>query len=361
MKLTTNIKLNPISEQIVFLQDTTKFYIETVNNLLAGFNNGNTMRITSKDVKVNLPSCLKNSCINDAKSVYHKYLKDLKKDSEKKLPVLKKEVSIWNNQNYKINFEGKYITFPVFFDGKTTRIKVDAYLINKEILKTNKLGTMRILTKNNKWYAQISYEMKELYNEDAINIMGVDLGLKVPAVCVTGSGTTKFFGNGRKNKYLRRIAYVKKQQLGKAKKLKAIKNIKDKEKRVMTDIDHKISRNIINLAIKDKVEIIRLEKLTNIRKTTRTSRKNEKHLHTWSFYRLSKFIEYKANLLGIKVEYVDPSNTSKMCPFCGTLNKTTTRTYKCNCGYRGHRDRVGALNILNTYNVPLLCGNSITA
>lgn len=34
--------------------------------------------------------------------------------------------------------------------------------------------------------------------------MGVDLGLKVPAVAVTEGGQTKFFGNGRMNKFKKR-------------------------------------------------------------------------------------------------------------------------------------------------------------
>ncbi|MGX7166764.1 IS200/IS605 family accessory protein TnpB-related protein, partial [Enterococcus villorum] len=43
--------------------------------------------------------------------------------------------------------------------------------------------------------------------------------------------------------------------------------------------------------------------MANIRKQTRKSRKNNHSLSNWSFYRLASFIEYKANLVGIKVEY----------------------------------------------------------
>jgi transposase len=52
--------------------------------------------------------------------------------------------------------------------------------------------------------------------------MGVDLGLKIPAVAVTKNGKTKFFGNGRQNKYVRRKYKVLRQKLGKAKKLKRL-------------------------------------------------------------------------------------------------------------------------------------------
>ncbi len=100
-------------------------------------------------------------------------------------------------------------------------------------------------------------------------------------------------------------------------------------------------------AVKNNVSVIRLEKLTNIRNAARTSRKNEKNLHTWSFYRLMKYIEYKAKLEGIKVEYVNPEYTSQKCPYCGTLNKARDRKYICkSCGYTTHRDRLGAINVM---------------
>lgn len=78
--------------------------------------------------------------------------------------------------------------------------------------------------------------------------MGVDLGLKVPAVAVTDDEKTRFFGNGRQNKYVRRMFKSKRKKLGGSKKLNAIRNFDDKEQRYMKDQDHKISRAIINFA-----------------------------------------------------------------------------------------------------------------
>ncbi|RGF50754.1 transposase, partial [Coprobacillus sp. AF37-2] len=50
----------------------------------------------------------------------------------------------------------------------------------------------------------------------------------------------------------------------------------------MKDIDHKLSREIVNTAKTHDVSVIKLERLQNIRSTTRTSRKNNHSLHTWS-------------------------------------------------------------------------------
>jgi IS605 OrfB family transposase len=126
----------------------------------------------------------------------------------------------------------------------------------------------------------------------------------------------------------------------------------------MKDQNHKISRQIVNMAIRENVSVIKLEKLADIRKTTRTSRKNSKNLHNWSFYQLQMFITYKAALAGIKVVEVNPAYTSQTCPSCSQRNKAKDRRYQCDCGYTAHRDRVGAINIMRQ---PVADGNSLSA
>ncbi len=89
--------------------------------------------------------------------------------------------------------------------------------------------------------------------------MGIDLGLKVPAVAVTDNEKVRFFGNGRQNKYKKRKFRSERKALGKKKKLNAIRNSKDKEQRWMKDQDHKVSRAIVNFAKENKISVIRLE------------------------------------------------------------------------------------------------------
>lgn len=110
----------------------------------------------------------------------------------------------------------------------------------------------------------------------------------------------------------------------------------------------KISHDIIKTAIAHDVKVIKLERLANIRSTTRISRKNNPSLHTWSFYRLTQFIEYKAKLAGIKVEYVNPAYTSQKCPVCGNIHHANDRNYTCSCGFHIHRDVLGAINICSS-------------
>jgi len=355
MNLTLNIKLCPTFEQGAWLRHATQAYIQTVNRIVAqAVELGEWHRPTSRTVQAPLPSAVKSQAVRDAYSVFRK--------SKKlgRVPILKKPVCFWNNQNYRVGEDT--ISFPLWIEGKSTRIRVRASIQahHREKLRGH-LGTLRIVQKSGKWFAQIPVEVEEARPKPGGEVMGIDLGIKVPAVAVTSTGKTRFFGNGRQRKYVRRRHFARRRKLGKAKKLNAIKKSKNKEQRWMRDQDHKLSRAIVNFALQEGVSVIRLEKLANIRSATRKSRKNNRSLHSWSFYRLASFIEYKAKLVGIGVEYVDPAYTSQACPVCGVRNKARDRMYVCRCGFRSHRDRVGALNILNILRAPEPSGNRMVA
>ena len=365
MQLSETVKLYMTREQKSLVVMAMNEYINTVNSLISVATNGASIsKYTTADVNASLPSALTNQCIRDAKSIVNKYNKDCYKASakNKKLarqkssitikepiaPVLKRPCCYVNNQNFKIR--GNYIEFPVLINGKSKRIFIRTSMSDKQkqIFANAKLGTMRIVYKSNKIVAQIVYEVAEPGYTDDGNVMGVDLGIKCPAVSYISDGSVKFYGNGRKNKYMRRQYKYLRRKLQKAKRIDAIERINNKEQRIMKDIDHKISHDIIETAVAHNVKVIKLERLANIRSTTRTSRKNNHSLHTWSFYRLAQFIEYKAKLAGIKVEYVNPAYTSQRCPVCGSIHHADDRNYLCSCGFHTHRDILGAMNIGNS-------------
>lgn len=341
MVITKLIKLTPSVEQNALIDATMREFISLTNDILNySIAIDSFPSLTSASVNASLPSALKNQCIQDAKSIWKKSFK-----LEGHFPELKKPVAVWNNQNYKVLSDA--IEFPVMRDGKSKRIHVKASIPADvlELLQASKLGSLRITFKGKKLIAQIAHETPETVSI-AGGTMGVDLGIKCPAVARTDDGQVKFFGNGRRNKYIRRRHKVSRRKLGKAKKLNAIRKSHDKEQRWMRDQDHKVSRAIVNYASTHGIRTIKMEALSGIRSTTRTSRKNNYGLHTWSFYRVSQYIEYKAKLAGIDVVYVNPAYTSQRCPSCGALNKAHDRSYSCECGFHLHRDIVGAVNIL---------------
>jgi IS605 OrfB family transposase len=348
--VTVQIRIFP--NDVSLLKEMGDEYIQTVNLLTEQAEASGTFpKLTSKDVDAKLPSAVKNQAIRDARSIHKKAKKQGKRS------ILKRRAYYVNNQNYSLGEQS--VAFPVMLDGNAQRLHIPAHVTEHEqrLLSSGKLGLLKLVEKLGKWYVQISVKKKiEPTTGDAM--MGIDLGLKVPAVVVTSTGKTKFVGNGRQNKYMRRKYKERRRKLGKLKKLSAIRKQEHKEHRYIQDQNHQISRKIVNMAIEEQVSVIKMEKLTNIRQTTRTSRKNAKNLHNWTFYQLQKFIAYKAALVGIKVIEVNPAYTSQTCPKCGERNKAVDRTYQCLCGYRAHRDRVGAINIMRQ---PVIEGNSLSA
>ncbi|MFB6367227.1 RNA-guided endonuclease InsQ/TnpB family protein [Paenibacillus elgii] len=349
---TVTVQIRIFPNDVSLLKEMGNEYIKTVNLLTEQAEASGTFpKLTSKDVDAKLPSAVKNQAIRDARSIHNKTKKQGKR------PILKRRAYYVNNQNYSLGDQS--VAFPVMLDGNVQRLKISAHVMEREqrLLSSGKLGLLKVVEKSGKWYVQISVERK---TEQATGdvMMGIDLGLKVPAVVVTSTGKTKFVGNGRQNKYIRRKYKERRRKMGKLKKLSTIRKQENKEHRYMKDQNHKISRKIVNMAIEEQVLVIKLEKLTNLRQTTRTSRKNAKNLHNWTCYQLQTFIAYKAALAGINIIEVNPAYTSQTCPNCEKRNKAKDRTYECSCGYRAHRDRVGAINILRQ---PVIDGNSLSA
>jgi len=340
-KTTRQVRLYPTPEHSCLLMGHCQEYITTVNVLVAAFDSGVLQgKVSTKDFTARLPSAVKNQALRDAQSV-------LKRSLELGcLPILKKPMCQWNNQNWRI-VDGMLI-LPLCTDGKTQQARISCASVALE----GKVGILRITKKRGKWIADIALTGEDAPLTEGQAVLGVDLGIKVPAVAhVRGKGT-RFFGNGRYQRHMRRRFYSRRKRLQKAKKTRAVKKSQGKEARWMKNINHQLSRHIVNHAHEQGVCTIKVESLAGIRKgTTRTSRgasarKNNRMKNTWSFYQLTMFITYKAERLGITVEQVDPAYTSQECPACSARNKAQDRTYVCaECGWMGHRDKVGAMNI----------------
>jgi IS605 OrfB family transposase len=183
----------------------------------------------------------------------------------------------------------------------------------------------------------------------------------MPAVIhVVGKGKgARYLGHGRSQRMARRCFYARRKQLQRAGTVRSVRKSQDKERRWTRDINHKRSRQIINHAQAQGVGTIRLARLAGIRerthqRATHTSRgakrskarRNNRMIATWPFYQLNTFIAYTAERVGIRVEQVDPADTSQTCPACFARNKAQDRRDVCGaCGWAGHRDQVGAINI----------------
>jgi putative transposase len=120
--------------------------------------------------------------------------------------------------------------------------------------------------------------------------------------------------------------------------------IKHKENNKVKDLNHKITREIVNEAAQQGCGI-KMERLSDIRTTAATSKSSRPSLHSWSFYQLQRMIEHKAKLLGVPVAFVDPRYTSLTCSRCGLLGQRNGKDFSCVCGNVDHADANASVNI----------------
>jgi IS605 OrfB family transposase len=341
MQNTVQVRLYPTAEQACLLIAHSQEYIQTVNVLARAEDAGMLEDgLSTKDFTAPLPSAVKNQALRDAQSVC-KRARELGR-----LPVLKKPLCQWNNQNW--HLEGGVLTVPVSIEGKTQQLAIRCADGELEGVQ----GILRIKKKRGKWIADATLTLKQPEPGQDQGVMGIDLGIKVPAVSYVAGTSACFYGNGRYQRSMRRRFYARRKALQKAGKKRALRKSQGKERRWMKNINHQLSRQIVKQAQAQQVGTIKLETLFGIReRTTRKSRgakarKNNRMNNTWSFYQVAQFITYKAQRLGIRVERVDPAYTSQECPACGAHHKAQDRRYRCtDCGWSGHRDTVGAVAI----------------
>jgi putative transposase len=197
--------------------------------------------------------------------------------------------------------------------------------------------------RDGKWFMSYSYNTPVLQEQEVQGFIGVDRNsvgnVALCADVMTGkvrkfgpdtAGITKNFRNRRKN-------------LQKKGAKNALTKIRRKQSRRTKDINHKISKSIVDYADKHRSAIV-LEDLGKISKKGKAKRYVQKS--QWSFYQLETFIKYKAALLGIPIFFVNPAYTSQVCSRCGSINKPNGKHYKCSCcGNLTHRDVNAAFNI----------------
>jgi putative transposase len=109
LKTTVQVRLYPTPEQAAVLRAHCQEYIRTINVLVQALDSDvlpNAGRDTStKDFIAALPSAVKNQALRDARSVWNRSF------ALGVIPVLRKPICQWNNQNWRI--EGETLIIPV--------------------------------------------------------------------------------------------------------------------------------------------------------------------------------------------------------------------------------------------------------
>ncbi|MFN4271158.1 MAG: RNA-guided endonuclease TnpB family protein, partial [Thermosynechococcus sp.] len=205
-----------------------------------------------------------------------------------------------------------------------------------------------VRSKKGIWYACLSVSMEVPDAKNTGRWIGIDRGQNIPVVAATPDGPIVFWKAAR-IQHVRRMYAERRRKLQKLGKHRAVRKLESKERRIVTHINHCISKELVAMAKRQGAGLI-LEDLSGIRQSSR-QRKDAKsdagqNRDYWPFYQLEIFIRYKAMEAGVKVEAVRPHYTSKTCHVCGALNERKKHAYVCTrCGHQAHADANAAMNI----------------
>ncbi|EDZ66429.1 Putative transposase DNA-binding domain family [Nitrosococcus oceani AFC27] len=226
--------------------------------------------------------------------------------------------------------------------------KLQAYVANW------RLGDGRLFVRKGKVFLSVSFKHEaETISKPNDAVVGVDRGIKVLAT-VTDGQRQLFFGGGHTHHVRHRYAKTraslqkKKARTGSRSTRRVLKRLSGRERRFMRNINHVMSRHLVDFARDTGNPTIAVEDLGGIRNGRRLRKQQRTDLNRWAFYELEQFIRYKADTFGMEVIGVDPKHTSQGCSRCGHTEKANRhqRRFLCKaCGYELHADLNASRNI----------------
>ncbi len=234
------------------------------------------------------------------------------------------------------------------------------------LVKRPRRGQADLIYRDRTFYLAVVVEAPEATPYDPVGALGVDLG--VVNLATDSDGTVYSSESVEKVRAKADRLKARLQRAAEAHPLRGksakrhLKAIGQREGRFRRQTNHCISKSIVARAEGTK-RAVALEDLGGIRERTTVRRSQRRRHLSWSFAQLRTFVEYKAAAKGVPVVLVDPRNTSRTCPSCGTVdqkNRPTRDEFRCgSCGLAGPADRIAATNIAARAGVdrPIVAGS----
>ena len=234
-------------------------------------------------------------------------------------------------------------------DNTITIVPLKLTIINQSKYNISKVNQIEL----DHTYAYVCFTVEDKLTKKVENYIGIDLNATSHCAVLANPQTGKILKLGKKAPHIHKKYKAIRSHLQKKKLFKKLKQTKGKESKIVRDINHKISKKIVDYCVKNNSGI-KLEKLTNIRKNKKNNKTFRYALNSWSYYQLGQMICYKAQLQGIPVQYINPFNTSKMCSKCGNIGNRKGKLFKCsNCTHTDHADVNAGFNIATS--VKIIC------
>jgi len=307
---------------------------------------GNVHAFAYKRVRArfgDLHSNVVQEAMNRAIETYRAWLRNPNKG---KKPIFNAEIISFKAVDVKI--EKNFINVPLL---NKQRVWLPMYVPPKlkRFLKLTH-GRVQISRFEKDYYVFISFEVNEPKPYEPKGWIGVDIGINHIVVVSDMKGKiNKFYDNAIGWK---RMVEFKRAGMQRAKDTetkkgawRVLKRLSHKIRNKMSYINHKIAKEIVEMA-KNRRYGIALENLKGLRRR-KVGKRLRKKLHKWAYKDLIQKIEYKVKLNGVPVKFIDPRSTSKTCSKCGYVrSRVVGRKFKCpKCGFQLDRDLNAARNI----------------
>lgn len=190
---------------------------------------------------------------------------------------------------------------------------------------------------------------------DENTVVGVDLGLNIPAMCALNNSNyiKKSIGDRETFLVMRTSLQSQRRRMqkalsstsgghGRTKKLKKLDKLSERERNFVKNYNHYVSKEVVKFAVENKAKYINVENLKDFNSSQFV-------LRNWSYYELQQFITYKAAKYGIVVRKINPYHTSQNCSCCGHWEegqRLDQAHFKCKkCGTELNADFNAARNI----------------
>ena len=363
MKLQRTLKLvlKPTKEQKQILLETLEQYKFAYNytcrigwkaQIWNGVQLHNLTYYTVRD-KTSLPSQLVISARVVATESLKSAIKRKKKGLKSKCPQSNNPAIRYDKRSYSVWLDREEVSLATIKGRQRFRIKVPDYFkqyLDWKVTSAN----LKYDKKLEKFFLNITVEKEVPEVETRDFFVGVDLGLRKLAVVSTPDGRiNRFFDGGHIRAVSERYQALRKrlQSKGTPSAKRHLKKLSQREKRFRTAVNHKIAKEIVELVPAGGVIV--LEKLKGIRKRIKAGKQNRRWIHSWNFAQLQRLIEYKAQVKGIRVVYVDARYTSQKCSKCGHVSRKNRRDqahFVCEgCGFQLNADLNASRNIVKNY------------
>jgi transposase, IS605 OrfB family, central region len=352
IRATVSMNIALTSSLLVF----SKNYLEALRYVLYWLrekrinpNKNNVISVVHKKLynilkSFNLPSKIAQDCYRNALSIYKGWYNNPNKG---RFPIVFKP-TVWLTPkfSYTVDFERMIIRI-----SKVGEFKITGYPRNLKEYLSWKMKEARQVIRNGKAFIKITFE-KFIQKIDPKDSIAVDINMKTIVVGKDENNFVKI--NTRINEIYHYKSLAENLQIKYPKIWKENRNIKQriiafhsKAKRIAEDFARKVSKRIIDEAIKMDANVIKLENLKYmIKKVKKLHKKFRNKLYLMQYRKIQYWIDWLSKKNGLLINYVYAAYSSIKCPKCNNkMNEISYRWFKCNCGYENDRDIIAIENL----------------